>query len=196
MFCLGLTGTICSGKSTALNYFKTQGIATISADQIARQITHSQQEVKDAISQHFGAEVILSDGQLNRPALRSIIFADRKQRHWLEKLLHPLIRAEIARQIEQVKSPYCVVEIPLLADRKSFPYLNRILLIKADQSIQIKRIMTRDHCSVTDAQNILKLQSSQYAQDEIADDILENNDSPEHFCQQLQNLHQIYLNFS
>ena len=113
MYCVGLTGTIASGKSTALAYFAELGIATLSADAIARQITTTNAAVLLAIRNYFGDCVFLPSGELNRRALRAIIFSDPQQRQWLEKLLHPLIKQQIQEEIKKITTPYCVIEIPL-----------------------------------------------------------------------------------
>src|SRR3990167_3520316 len=114
MYCVGLTGTIASGKTTALNYFSKLCVATLSADIIAREITQTNPAVIKAIHHYFGSCVFLPSGELNRRALRTLIFSDPIKRQWLEKLLHPLIQQNIQEAIQQVMTPYCVIEIPLL----------------------------------------------------------------------------------
>ena len=66
-------------------------------------------------------QVLLDDGQLNRKLLRNIIFSNFAERKWLEDLLHPLIRQQIQKQITLSKTPYCIIEIPLLIDRTHYP---------------------------------------------------------------------------
>ena len=179
MYCVGLTGTIGSGKTTALINFADLGIKTISADAIAREITNTEPSVLSAIRDYFGDGVILQSGELNRRALRGIVFSIPEKRQWLEQLLHPLIKKRIQNEILRVKTPYCVIDIPLLFNRSDFPYINRVLLITADETTLIRRIMQRDQCTYEDAVAILKSQPNEASRKKIADDIIDNTEDPQ-----------------
>lgn len=196
MYCVGLTGTIASGKSTLSHFFKEQGIVVISADVVARELTAAQQPALDAISKHFGKSIILSTGELNRKKLRKLIFADPSQKKWLEQLLHPLIRKQIELQIKKAQSAYVLIEIPLLTDRSDYPYLNRVLLVLADQEEQIKRVMQRDKVDRNHALAILASQPDKKTHQKIADDILYNQKSLEDMLSHAKILHQQYLQFA
>lgn len=196
MYCVGLTGNIASGKSTVASFFKERGIKVISADEIARKLTTPGQTALNKIENYFGNSVINNTGELNRAALREIIFTDPKQRLWLEKLLHPLIRQEIANEIRITNSPYCVIEIPLLNDRKSYPYLNRVLLVLAEREQQIERVMHRDKSTRKQALQILATQANNLNRREIADDIVVNDDSLTELEKKIENLHYQYLQFA
>lgn len=192
-YCVGLTGTIASGKSTVAQYFSNFGIKLISADQISRALTASNTTTFDEIVTHFGKEAVNDDGELNRRHLRNIIFNDPKERIWLENLLHPLIRKRIAQDVSTCQSIYCIVEIPLLPDRKHYPYINRILTVLAEQKTQITRLMKRDNCSRTEAMKILDAQASDDAYYHIADDILHNNETIKYMYEQVVSLHAFYV---
>ena len=196
MYCVALTGNIASGKSTALALFKSLGIMTISADQISRELTTTNTTVLNAIHHYFGNDVFDQHNLLNRRALRELIFNDPTKRHWLEELLHPLIRKEIEKQIKVAQAPYCVIEIPLLLDRSHFPYLNRVLLISCDEAIQIARVMARDHCSHHQALLILKSQPSNQARVDLADDIIINNNDISELEILIKKQHEIYQKLS
>lgn len=196
MYCIGLTGNIASGKSTAIDCFRQLGVTVFSADVIARELTAPGQAALTAIQQHFGPDVITDSGELNRRALRAVIFASPAERQWLEHLLHPLIQDEIKRCVEQAEGPYCVVEIPLLVDRKHYPYLNRVLLILADKEQQISRVMARDHCDRNQALAILAAQPGDDARRKLADDTLINRGSLAQFQQRIKKLHANYLHLA
>ena len=89
---LGRSG---SGKSTVAELFAEKGIFIIDTDEIARQLTLPGQNALHKIVEKFGRRILLPDKTLNRAHLRKIIFADPHKRRWIEKLLHPLIRAEM-----------------------------------------------------------------------------------------------------
>ena len=190
MFCVGLTGTLASGKSTVAKYFATLGAAVISADQIAKDLTGSKQPAFHEIIHHFGQEVLSVNGELDRRKLRQIIFQDINQRRWLEALLHPLIRAEIQRKIKDTTAIYTVIEIPLLTCREDYPYLNRILVVQATKSDQIKRFIARDNSTEQAALDIL---ANQEKADHLADDYLINDGPLKQLYAHIECLHQKYL---
>lgn len=194
MYCVGLTGNIGSGKTTVASYFESLGIDIISADRVAKDLTKSNQPAYQDILHHFGPSVLQANGELNRPYLRQLIFTHEPNRLWLENLLHPMIRQMIKLKVGQVKSPYCIIEIPLLTSKENYPYLNRILLVKSDPKQQIERFMARDHSTKEDALAIL---ATQQAQVEIhltmADDIIMNTGTLEDLQNKVTDLHKQYL---
>ncbi len=193
MYCIGLTGTIASGKSTAIDFFRTKGIDTLNADDIARQLTQKDTPALAEIGQYFGDDILTPNGELNRRLLRNHIMHHPESRHWLERLLHPQIRQKIELSISKCHSPYCIIEIPLLTDRSAYPYLQRVLLITALSQQQIERLIKRDHCSENEALALLTHQESNNNRATLADDIVFNNGSIDELHQKLNQLHQQYL---
>lgn len=193
VYCVGLTGTIASGKSTVAGYFAEQHIKVINADQLARTLTASSEPAFQAIRQHFGDKIILPNGELDRRQLRHIIVEQPTERYWLEQFLHPLIRQAIQHAINSCCSAYCIIEIPLLTARRDYPYLNRILLVQASSEIQIARIMTRDHCDQTQAVAILAAQPTNDRYQALADDIIVNNGAKSALRDRVFVLHTQYL---
>lgn len=196
MFCVGLTGNIASGKSTAMHCFHNLGVPVIIADNIAREITSPGQPAVGLIKHHFGNSIVTSLGELNRAALREIIFADPEERQWLEDLLHPLIRRRIEQHILLLQGPYCVIEIPLLLRRQDYPYLNRVLAIIADDELLISRVMQRDDSSREQALAILASQPDNEARRALADDVIVNNGSIDDLEKEIVRLHEHYLTYS
>ncbi len=188
-----VTGTIASGKSTATNYFKQQGIEVIRADDIARQLTTTGTPALEAISAHFGTSMLNNDGTLNRRALRNIIVAHPDERKWLEDYLHPQIRTQLEAEMANVKSPYVIIEIPLLRRREDFPYINQVLLLEVNQATQIQRLMARDACTETEAVSMINIQPCQTVRRALADDVIQNNSDEARFESLLHALHERYL---
>ena len=93
---LGLTGGIGSGKSAAAQHFIDLGVHVVDADHAARWVVEPGRPALAKIAEHFGPGVLQADGQLDRAALRKLIFEVPEERRWLEALLHPLIAKEIA----------------------------------------------------------------------------------------------------
>lgn len=203
MFKLGLTGGIGSGKTMIADAFAAKGVELVDADLIARQVVEPGSSGLKAIVEHFGAGV-LSQGQLDRKALRQIIFSEPEQKAWLEALLHPLIRSRIESDLnrpttqnsEQSNSnspPYRILVSPLLFETQQDRLVDRCLLVDCSEEQQLQRTMARDG---SDQALVEKIMASQMARQEKiarADDILDNSRDKAMSLQQLDALHQYYL---
>ncbi|MBV53055.1 MAG: dephospho-CoA kinase [Coxiellaceae bacterium] len=196
MLTIGLTGGIGSGKTSATNYFASLGITIIDADRIAHQITSKGTPEFQHILTHFGPSILQSDGNINRSSLRKIIFNDPNEKKWLESYLHPIIREIITDQLALSQSPYTIIAIPLLTESEGIHFIDRILLIDTDESLQIKRTMQRDDLSFKEAANIIKHQASRNRRIATANDIIINNGTLEELYHKLHSLHKTYLNLS
>jgi dephospho-CoA kinase len=188
MLVIGLTGGIGSGKSTVANLFAERGIPIIDADIVAREVSRPDTPAFASIVKHFGKEMVLPDGSLDRAALRNIIFNDTKQRLWLENLLHPLILAEMEKQIAKLSSPYCIAVIPLLLEVEFFSFINRILVVDTPESEQIKRVMLRDKSSKAEVEAILHSQARRETRRAKAQDIIQNEGTLEELAAQVEKL--------
>src|SRR5580693_7915440 len=113
---IGLTGGIASGKSTVTQRFGELGVPVIDADVASRSVVEPGKPGLAQVVVRFGTGVLDADGQLDRSALRNLIFKDSSLRQALDAILHPLIRAEMEHQAAQVQGPYVVMAIPLLVE--------------------------------------------------------------------------------
>ena len=193
MLVVGLTGGIGSGKTAASDYFKVLGIDVIDADLASRVVVEPGQPALAAIAEHFGSDVLLANGELNRAALREKIFTDPQQKQWLESLLHPLIGAEIDRQLAAVTSPYALFVSPLLLETQQSGRCDRIIVVDVDVATQVKRASSRDNNSEAMIRNIINSQMSRADRLSRADDIVSNSGSLAELHQQIDRLHQRYL---
>lgn len=191
-YCVGLTGNIASGKSTVASLFATLGVQVLNADVISKQLTSKGTAAHQAIIQHYGSAVVDDQDQLNRKKLRELIFSNPKERLWLEQLLHPMIRQQLAEQVTVCTTPYCIIEIPLSIDKNNYPYLNKILLVISPIEQQIERLMHRDQCTKAQALAIISAQPSIEQRRSNADDVLINDDGMEQLCHEVKQLHQNY----
>ena len=190
---LGLTGGIGSGKSAAAEHFAALGVHVVDADHAARWVVEPGRPALAKIAEHFGDAVLQADGQLDRSALRSLIFSDPELRRWLEALLHPLIREEIALNLAQAKSPYAILVSPLLIESGQYATTQRVLVIDAPQALQIERTLLRDNTSEQQVQAILKAQASREERLSHADDILVNDSDLKTLQTEVERLHHFYL---
>lgn len=192
-YTVALTGGIGSGKSTVAEAFSRAGIIVVDADIIARQVVEPGEPALDLIFQHFGADILLPDGGLNRRALRERIFSSPADKRWINALLHPLIQQRTHDAIAQATSPYVLWVVPLLVENNLHKKADRVLVVDVSVECQIERTMKRDHVSRDHAKQILASQASREQRLAIADDVINNDGSPEIIEQRVDNLHRQYL---
>lgn len=174
-FVVAVTGGIASGKSAVSELFSACGIDIVDADIAARKIVEPGQPALEEIASVFGP-AILADGQLNRQALREIIFDNPDAKKKLESITHPCIRDLLIKGCENVSSPYAVVAIPLLAEgnKADYEWLDRILLVDVTREIQKTRLLARDKISHLLADKMLNAQATREQRLAIADDVISN----------------------
>jgi dephospho-CoA kinase len=190
---IGLTGGIASGKSTVTQRFAELGVPVIDADVASRKVVEPGTPGLAQVVERFGADV-LADGQLDRRALRNLIFKDSSLRQALDAILHPLIRAEMEREVAQARAPYVVMAIPLLVEGGSASKrVDRVLVVDADETLQIQRLQARDGISEEQARAILASQASRAARLAAADDVLLNTGTVAELRQAVDRLHEQYL---
>lgn len=194
-FIIGLTGGLGSGKSTTADYFKALGVPIIDADVIAKSLVAKGTPALKSIVEHFGSDILLDNGELNRSALREIIFEKNDEREWLQALLHPAIQKNVQEQVEQVKAPYCIVVIPLLAEYfAAYQHLlDHIIVVQASEYLQISRVSTRDKTPQNTIKKMLDAQASPAQRLMIAQSTLHNTGSLEDLAQMVKTLHLGFL---
>lgn len=191
---IGLTGGIGSGKTTVANLFAELGIQIVDADIIARDLVMPASPALKAISEHFGADFIQADGQLNRALLRQQIFSNEHDKLWLNKLLHPLISAQLIAQTKAASSPYCLLVAPLLIENNLIGLVDRVLVVDVKESTQMARTAHRDGNSSEQIQAIMASQVTREFRNSHANDILDNDGcSTTELKQAVIKLHQAYL---
>ena len=193
MFVVGVTGGIGSGKTAATNHFQTLGIDVVDADVVSRVVVEPGTGALRRIAEHFGASILQSDGSLDRAALRRIIFQDPAAKQWLEQLLHPLIGAEIQRQLQGAASPYAILVSPLLVEAGQNRFCNRVLVVDVPEDIQLQRTVERDRNDPDQVRRIIASQASRAQRLERADDVIENNGDLAQLHAAVERMHERYL---
>ncbi len=196
-YVVGLTGGIGSGKSTIAGLFAELGVPIVDADLVARQVVEKGSPLLAEIVAHFGPEILLKDGTLNRAALREKIFANEMQKHWLNQLLHPAIRHEMLRQLTAQQAPYCIFMVPLLIENNLTALCQRILVIDVLEHTQVERAGQRDNNQVEQIKRIMQSQVNRQERLKYADDVINNNEDliaglPQ-LKQKVLDLHHLYL---
>ena len=196
MLVVGLTGGIGCGKSLVSDLFhQLYKIPIIDADIIANNLTQSQ-PIIDEIAAELGAEFVDKNNQLLRDVLRQAIFSDSDIRTKLEKILHPRVYEQIKTKIEEIKTNYCIVVIPLLLETNRTDLLDHILVVDCTVEEQITRVMQRDHCSKAHVENIIAVQVDRKTRLALADDVVENSGSIESVKEKVSFLHEKFTNLS
>ncbi|WP_300419445.1 dephospho-CoA kinase [uncultured Pseudoalteromonas sp.] len=190
---LGLTGGIGSGKSAISAMFEELGIQVVDADIVAREVVEPGSTGLEKITEHFGEEILTTDGSLDRAKLRAIIFADESQKQWLNNLLHPLIRESMLAQLQQATSQYVILVAPLLFESGLDQFCDHTLLIDVPVEVQITRTTARDNISVELAKQIIASQMPRADKQQKATDTLDNNRLLSEVKIDVQKLHEKYL---
>lgn len=193
---VGLTGGIGSGKSEVSRRFEKLGINIVDADVVAREVVALGSPSLKAIEKHFGLDTLKQDGTLDRQKLRELIFAHPTKKTWLENLLHPVIRTETIKQLNQAKSPYVILASPLLLETSQHELVDRILVVDADEALQLARASRRDENNSEQIKKIMATQMTRTIRRAKADDIIENHGDLSELELQVQQLHTRYLALS
>ncbi|AAO10041.2 dephospho-CoA kinase [Vibrio vulnificus] len=194
---IGLTGGIASGKTTVANLFQQHfAIDIVDADIVARQVVAPGSAGLAAIVDHFGADILTCEGELDRGQLRQRIFAHSEEKQWLNALLHPMIRRKMIEDLAQVSSPYALLVVPLLVENQLQTLCDRVLVVDVEEKTQLQRTMDRDSVDEQQVRAILKAQASRHERLALADDVIKNESKDQDLLQQITDLHQKYLAMS
>jgi dephospho-CoA kinase len=191
---VALTGGIASGKTTVANLFAALGVAVVDTDLLAREVVAPGSPLLPQIAAHFGDSVLLPDGSLNRAKLRERVFAEPAERHWLEQLTHPAIRALTDARCDSAAGRYVIIAIPLLVETQGTARFDRVLVVDCDPSIQLARLQARDGATREQAERMLAAQATRQQRLAVADDVIRNDGDLENLRGQVEKLHGAYSN--
>jgi dephospho-CoA kinase len=190
---VAVTGGIASGKSAVTELFSSIGIVVADADIAARTIVESGQPALEEIAICFGSHFVVEE-QLNRQALRELIFDNPDAKRKLESITHPRIRELLINQCKAATSPYAIVAIPLLAEgnKSHYDWLDRILVVDTSREIQKSRLLERDKISEELADKMLDAQASRCQRLAIANDVVSNMYDRQSLSESVQRLNLLY----
>ena len=190
---IGLTGGIGSGKSAAADYFIDLGIDVIDADIVAKNALSINSDGYDSFVKDFGEEFLNDNKEVNRELLRKEIFSDEIKKKRLENIVHPNVRSNISDFINNSRSPYCIIMVPLIFETNSSKNYDRILVIDCDVETQIQRSALRDNQSIKEIKKIIHLQASRDQRLSIADDVISNISTLTNLKAEILKLHDKYM---
>ncbi len=193
MFIVGLTGGIGSGKTAVSDTFKSLGVDIIDADVASRIVVEKGQPALRQIAEHFGKDILQKDGTLDRALLREKVFAEPKEREWLEKLLHPLIYQTLNRLLSEASSEYAILVSPLLVETGQNKLTQRILVVDVPEQLQIERAVARDNNNEQQVRVIIAAQADRNQRLAYADDVITNDQDISFLHAEVKKLHLQYL---
>jgi len=187
---IGITGGIASGKSTVTNFLREQGFQVVDADAVVHQLQRSGGRLYQLLVQHFGQEIILENGELNRPLLASLIFSNPEEQEWSKQTQGEIIREELAALRDQLAQTEAIffMDIPLLFEQDYANWFDETWLVYVDYDIQLERFMKRDRLSEESAKVRLATQWSLEEKKKLASRILDNNGSRDQLVSQVVKL--------
>ena len=176
---IGVTGGISTGKSTFVKCLRrlSPDAAFFDADVMARDLTHQDKNVLAEIRKTFGDAVFAENGELNRGALRAIVFVAPEKRRQLEKILHPPIRRCWSREAEKHRqsNQYFFADIPLLYETGGETLCDRVVVVACSEEIQMQRLMQRTGLDRNAATAIIAAQMPLSEKIKLADHVVWNN---------------------
>ena len=193
MFTVVMTGGIASGKTSASDLFAIYGVPILDTDLAARTVVEPGQPALDEIKACFGDSVITASGELNRAAIREIIFEHPEKRRELDAILHPKIRTHINWLKDQLDASYCIIVVPLFLESGRGYDADRLLVIDVPIETQRNRLAQRDGTTPEQIEKILNSQATREERLSAADDVIDNATSHDDLAARVAELHKQYL---
>lgn len=190
---VGLTGGIGSGKSTVAQLFETLGIPVYYADDAAKRLMNTDEQLKEVIQKNFGIETY-KNNELDRKYLASIVFNDTYKLDLLNSIVHPATIHDSEEWIKDQKAPYIIREAALLFESGSAVSLDYVIGVYAPVNIRIKRAMERDNLNAEDIKKRIDRQIDEDIKMRLCDFVL-RNDETELLIPQVIELHQKFISF-
>ncbi|MDM3972554.1 dephospho-CoA kinase [Mycobacterium marseillense] len=187
MLRVGLTGGIGAGKSALSSTFARCGAVIVDGDVIAREVVQPGTEGLAALVDAFGADILLPDGSLDRPALAAKAFRDDEARQRLNGIVHPLVGKRRAEIIASVPADSVVVEdIPLLVESGMAPLFPLVVIVYADVEVRLRRLVDQRGMAEDDARARIAAQAGDDQRRAVADIWVDNSGSPQDLVQRAQ----------
>jgi len=197
MLIIGLTGGIGSGKTTVSQYFEALGIPVIDADQLTRELVAPGQPALKEITDQLGADLLTTEGKLDRSQLRERIFAHPEQRQILETILHPRARKTARQELSALRESahppaYVILSVPLLIESGWTDLVHRVLVVDTSPAQQQQRASQRDGLNSAHINAVIHSQTDRNTRLAVADDIIHNDTDLPALQAQVASLHQQY----
>ncbi|RMH07750.1 MAG: dephospho-CoA kinase [Nitrospirae bacterium] len=182
MLVVGLTGGLASGKSTVAKLFEECGAIVIDADQLARQVVQPGRAAWKDIIREFGPSILQADRTINRKALADLVFRDPQKLAALNRIVHPRVAREQVRLVNTLakRDPHAVViyDAALLIEAGAHTRMDVIIVVTANQEVQLRRAQQRDGISRAEARRRIRGQLPLRVKRQYADYLLDGTLPP------------------
>ena len=187
---IGITGGISSGKSTVTNFLRQRGFQVVDADALVHQLQAPGGRLYNILVEHFGNQVLLKNGQLNRPLLASLIFSNPEEQEWSKETQGQVILEELAALKNQLAQTEAIffMDIPLLFEQGYETWFDETWLVYVDRDTQIERLMKRDSLSIDAAEARLVSQWPLDKKKKLATHITDNSGNQDQLFDQVISL--------
>lgn len=156
---IGITGNSGSGKTSISKLLKKElGANIINADEIVKEMSMPGAVYYNEIIKVFGEDIILDNGEINKPRLADIIFKSNEKRDVLNFLTFKYIVDEIKIRANSSKNETVIIDAPLLIESKLNEICDIVISVIADKDIKLKRICARDDIDENTALNRINAQ--------------------------------------
>lgn len=185
---VGVTGGIGSGKSTVCRMLEAEGYPVLFADQLAIEIEETHPAVIKKIKALLGDEAYTASGSLNRPFVAKSIFSSKRLQKSIEAVVHPAVFRELRRRVHQLGKNgvrHVVIEAALIFESGMDALLDFVVVVDADESIRIARVMERDGVSGDEVKMRMSAQWPMGRKIRIADFVVGNNGSKDDLRQKV-----------
>ena len=176
MIVVGITGGLASGKTTVAGLFHECGAFVLQADQLARIVVAPGKTAWKEIVKTFGSRVLQADRTLDRIALANLVFHHPRKLAALNRIIHPRVAREQVRQTNAIarQHPNAVIiyDAALLIEARAHERMDRIIVVTANQPIQIQRARQRDDLTKKEALARIRAQLPLRTKRRFADYIL------------------------
>lgn len=191
MIVVGLTGGIGSGKTTVAGFFKTLGIPVYIADDEAKKLMNTAQDLVAGITELFGPEAY-KNHKLNRPFIAETIFNDAALLQQMNALVHPKVAEHFKQWANKQIAPYVIKEAAVLFENGSYKSCDFTITVTADEAVRMARVLKRDHTTEKKVKAIMENQWPDDKKIALSDFVIENTDL-EATKKQVVEIHQTIL---
>jgi len=194
---IGITGGIASGKTTIGDFlFQAKQWPILDADLFAREALKPESEISKKVLLRYGDKIIQKSTKnyqlINRKALAKIVFQNDDEKIWLEKIIHPFVNKRIGEELEKLKSnSVLILIIPLLFEKNYTNICSEICYIDCPRTTQLKRLQSREKCSLEEANQRIDAQWDNSLKKQFADHIITNFNNDDKWKEQLKKLYSL-----
>lgn len=187
---IGLTGGIACGKSTVSAYLQKKGAIIVDADEITHELLQPQGALYNAYVEHWGSQVVESDGSLNRRKVGQLAFSDKQEKEWMNATAHPIIKETILQKLAEIKKGLIIFDVPLLFEAGWDKATNGNCVVFVTPDVQLRRLIARNGYSKEEAMARINAQMPLAEKKRRADWLIDNSGTLAKTYQQVEKLWQ------